>query len=71
MLLDFFFLMSITVFWCVRHALNSFGADDVIISFIGFVFALNHLSEGAYSVTRISEWCVLPRVLHWPCLTDA
>ncbi|GEM06324.1 nonselective cation channel [Rhodotorula toruloides] len=41
MLLDFFFLMSITVF-----------------CFIGFVFALNHLSEGAYSVTRISEWLI-------------
>ncbi|BGO92840.1 hypothetical protein NBRC10512_007960 [Rhodotorula toruloides] len=41
MLLDFFFLMSITVF-----------------CFIGFVFALNHLSEGAYSVMRISEWLV-------------
>ncbi|GAA5980633.1 hypothetical protein JCM10908_001716 [Rhodotorula pacifica] len=29
-----------------------------VFCFIGFVFALNHLSEGDYSVTRISEWLI-------------
>ncbi|GAA6001914.1 hypothetical protein JCM10207_002377 [Rhodosporidiobolus poonsookiae] len=29
-----------------------------VFCFIGFVFALNHLSEGVYSVPRISEWLV-------------
>ncbi|GAA5850227.1 hypothetical protein JCM8547_001050 [Rhodosporidiobolus lusitaniae] len=29
-----------------------------VFCFIGFVFALNHLSEGDYSVGRISEWLV-------------
>lgn len=27
-------------------------------SFLGFVFALNHLCDGAYSVSRISEWLI-------------
>lgn len=26
-------------------------------SFLGFVFALSHLCEGDYSVSRIAEWC--------------
>ncbi|GAA5887686.1 hypothetical protein JCM6882_001496 [Rhodosporidiobolus microsporus] len=29
-----------------------------VFCFVGFVFALNHLSEGDYSVGRISEWLV-------------
>ncbi|GAA6047335.1 hypothetical protein JCM3770_001893 [Rhodotorula araucariae] len=29
-----------------------------VFCFIGFVFALNHLSEGEYSIPRISEWLV-------------
>ncbi|GAA6032822.1 hypothetical protein JCM8097_000813 [Rhodosporidiobolus ruineniae] len=29
-----------------------------VFCFVGFVFALNHLSEGDYSVARISEWLV-------------
>ncbi|GAA5898939.1 uncharacterized protein JCM6883_003478 [Sporobolomyces salmoneus] len=29
-----------------------------VFCFLGFVFALNHLCDGAYSVTRISEWLV-------------
>ncbi|GAA5976792.1 hypothetical protein JCM11641_000873 [Rhodosporidiobolus odoratus] len=41
MIVDFLYLLSITVF-----------------CFVGFVFALNHLSEGAYSVATISEWLV-------------
>lgn len=27
-------------------------------SFLGFVFALNHLCDGAYSISRISEWLI-------------
>ncbi|GAA5920772.1 hypothetical protein JCM1841_004181 [Sporobolomyces salmonicolor] len=29
-----------------------------VFCFLGFVFALNHLCDGYYSVTRISEWLV-------------
>ncbi|GAA5950318.1 hypothetical protein JCM3765_004502 [Sporobolomyces pararoseus] len=29
-----------------------------VFCFLGFVFALNHLCDGAYSVTRISEWLI-------------
>lgn len=29
-----------------------------VFCFAGFVFALNHLSEGEYSATRISEWLI-------------
>ncbi|GAA6058694.1 hypothetical protein JCM10212_003382 [Sporobolomyces blumeae] len=30
-----------------------------VFCFLGFVFALNHLCDGEYSVTRISEWLVM------------
>ncbi|BGP44774.1 hypothetical protein JCM10450v2_000588 [Rhodotorula kratochvilovae] len=29
-----------------------------VFCFVGFVFALNHLSEGEYSIPRISEWLI-------------
>ncbi|GAA6010491.1 hypothetical protein JCM11491_006964 [Sporobolomyces phaffii] len=45
MLAEFFYLMR-----C--------GFLVTVFCFLGFVFALNHLCDGAYSVTRISEWLV-------------
>ncbi|ORY85328.1 Saccharopine dehydrogenase-domain-containing protein [Leucosporidium creatinivorum] len=29
-----------------------------VFCFLGFVFALNHLCDGAYSISRISEWLI-------------
>lgn len=40
--------------------LTSFAGADRLgpNSFLGFVFALDHLCDGAYSVSRISEWLI-------------
>lgn len=62
MLADFAWLMGIAVFWCVASfSLLSLALNVFSHSFLGFVFALNHLCDGDYSVSRIGEWCV-------PCL---
>lgn len=31
---------------------------SLVHSFLGFVFALNHLCDGAYSIPRIAEWLI-------------
>ena len=56
MLADFAWLMGIAVFWYVPCIAACDSADSY--SFLGFVFALNHLCDGLYSVARISEYLI-------------